>query len=139
MSKIDRKYYKWNDSESEFGIKLGMDKSELLSANAITELVANKELEYEGKNGYPWRINFKDDKVDQIWFHSNCVVDIKGFDFSKLAMKVGIEFLNSHFEAIPELNNREITLNEYNKADVLYIIYSDYFVRLIAIMRKNYA
>ena len=46
---------------------------------------------------------------------------------------------NTHFEEIPELNNREITLKEYNKSDVLYIIYSDFFVRLIAIIRKNYA
>ena len=70
MSKIDRKYYKWNDSESDFGIKLGMNKSELLSANVITEIIANEELEYEGNNGCPWRINFKDDIVEQIWFNS---------------------------------------------------------------------
>ncbi len=139
MSKIDRKYYKWNDSESDFGIKLGMDKSKLLSANVITEIFTNKESEYEGNNGCPWRINFKDDVVEQIWFNSNCVVNIKGFDFSEHEMKIGVEFLNSHFEKIPELNNREITLNEYNKSDVLYIIYSDFFVRLIAIVRKNYA
>jgi hypothetical protein len=138
LSKKDRKYYRWNDSESDFGIKLGQKKSELLSSNIITEIVVNEELEYEGKNGFPWRINFKDDEVDQIWFDSYSVLNIKGFDLLESEMKIGVEFLNANFEEIPELNKGEISLNEYKKSHVLYILYSDFFVRLVAILRKNY-
>jgi hypothetical protein len=139
LSIIDRKYYKWNDSESDFEIKLGMDKYELLSANIIRQRIVCEELEYEGIDGCPWRIHFKNNKVEQIWFNSDCDVDIKGFDFSKRKMKVGVEFLNTHFKKIPELDNREITLKEYRKSDVLYVIYGDFFVRLIAIIRRNCA
>lgn len=140
MSKKDHKYYKWNDSESDFKIKLGQKKSELLASNIIKEIIANEVLEYEGENNCPWRIKFTDEKVEQIWFNSNCVVNIKGFDFSEHEIKVGVEFLNSHFEEITELNKKEIDLKDYNKSDVLYIIYSDFFVRQIAIIkRKNYA
>ena len=137
LGKIDRKYYKWKDSESDFKIKLGQRKSDLLSSNLINEIVANEELEYQGENGCPWRVHFKDDKVEQIWFNSNCKVDIKGFDLSEREMKVGVEFLNSNFEEISKLNKKEINLAEYDKSDVLYVIYSDFFVRMIALIKKT--
>jgi len=114
-----------------------MDKSELLTANIIREVIINEELQYQGSHGCPWRVHFKDDKLEQIWFNSDCIVFLKGFNISEKPKEPAIEFLNSHFELIPELNNKEINLKEYEESDVLLLIYTDSWLRLLAVIRKN--
>ena len=108
--KTDKIYYIWDDNNSEFNIKLGMSKSKLISSGYVTEIVRNQEKEYIGKNGFPWRIKFKNERVEQIWFNNDYGFTIKGKDVYSLEMDNVLNFLNSHFEQIPELIKNKTTL-----------------------------
>ena len=137
MNRVVHKYYKWNDSKTELSIKLGEDKTVLISNKKIIEFIANEEIEYKGLDGYPWRIGFKNDKVDLIWFNFENKFKLKGFNFSESSLEDTQNFMTSHFEEILELNDRLIKLNEYTECDVIFTIHSDFCFRLIGIKRKS--
>jgi hypothetical protein len=136
---IQKRYYIWDDKKFDFPIKLGMSKTELLQKGLVLEVYSNEksEVEYSGVNELPWRIDFKDDFVDKMWFNQQNDFIYDNTDLKEEVINHGEPSIEIKFEKIPELTNKEVELKNYQNTDVLYIVLGDFFIRMIGILRKT--
>jgi len=137
MSKIDRTYFKWNEKLTHLNIKLGDSKESLMSKGLIKEIINEGEIDFEGVDGTPWRVNFDGDKVSKIWFNrdSSFKIDeteISGENYEKIK-----PILESKFQSLnSEIMNVE-EMKSFTDSDVLYVICRDFFITLIGIIKTK--
>lgn len=136
---IQKRYYKWDDSKFEFPIKLGQTKSELVNSGLITEIkdAETGKTNYTGVNGTPWRINFHNDLVDQIWFNHENDFIYNTLDLKDEVMRNGEKALQARFEIIDELTNKNPELKDFEGKQVLYVVLGDFVIRMIALIDKK--
>lgn len=74
-----------DESKLTFPIRLGDSKSKLLKQGLIQkhQSLEDAQAYYTGINGSPWRINFMDDEVHQIWYNNKRPVLIDHIDISQ--------------------------------------------------------
>ena len=127
---IQKKYFKWDDSKNEHPVKLRQSKDDLIEAVLISKLPNNehKSAEYTGIDGFPAKVIFNGDLVEQIWFDQGNEFWYEGINLKEKVMNEGADCLWDYFE--------EVTA-EYQGGDVLYAVISDGFVMMMALIAKS--
>lgn len=138
MSKIDKTFFRWTPGVIDCPINLNDSKESLLAKGLIKEVRKDGETEYKGIEGTPWKINFQNDKVDQIWFDRNSTFKIDGVEISRSKYVEILDIIESNFQSLHLEIRSTDELNSYGGSDVLYIICRDFYVTLIAIIRRTY-
>lgn len=137
MSKIDRTYFKWDEKLTHLNIKLGDSKESLMSKGLIKEIENEGEIEFEGVDGTPWRVNFDGDKVSKIWFNSNSSFKINKTEISGENYEKIKPILESKFQSLnSEIKNVD-DIKSYANSDVLYVICKDFFTTIIGIIKTK--
>jgi len=136
MSKVDRKYFKWDPKSTRLDINLGDTKEFLLREKLIEEIESEGEIDYSGRNGIPWRVSFKDESVSSIWFKRNNSFKINGTEILREIYAEIEPILESNLQSLnSEIKNIE-EYKSYTDSNVLHIICRDFFVDMIAIVKK---
>ena len=138
MSKIDRVFYEWDNQFFNLKYKLGADVSILLKDKNLRKVINEEtgEVEFEGVNGIPQRIVLKDDKIVAIWLSGRSKIPNNNMLFE-------LQFDNLLFELDKRLKplNEKIRniedLKAYKESDVLYLVFRDFFVTLIGILKRK--
>ena len=135
MSKIDRYFYRFDSSKWGSNVHLGDDRNELLVLGLIEECEGEKENDYHGSNGNPWRIGFFNDQVSNIWYNRENSFQIQGKEIMGEEFNSIKRTIENNFENLNESIKDAKEMNQYKESDVLYIICRDFYVALIAIIR----
>ncbi len=135
MSKIDRSYHLFEDGKLELPFELGSIKKTLLDERLIEEIIKDEKVDFEGKEGSPWRVNFETNRVTQVWFNRDSKLRLGGRNICGEAQEVVEPLLDDNFQNL----NHEIETVEQMKSSgktIIYVVYRDYFGTLIGIVKN---
>jgi len=137
MSSKQIRYYKWDKTFFDLEYDLGSPLS-LIDNNDNFEKIINEEsgeTEYIGKSGVPNRITLKNNKVHVIWLSARKELP-KNNDLFNLDIKELEPKLNEILHPLNDKIKNHEDLFEYKENDVLMVIFRDFFVTLIGILKK---
>jgi len=137
MGKIDKTYFKWNPQLADCEIRLGASKDVLLSQGIIKEITNEGEIDYQGLNQSPWRINFKKDKVVSIWYNRDSSFKIGGIEILGTKYAEIESVLQTNFSSLNSKIRNVEEMKSYTESDILYVICRDFFVALVAVIRTR--
>lgn len=137
MSLIQRRYYEWDSDFFELEHDLYTDISKLSNDSSLEKYIneETKNVEFRGKNNTPHVITLKNNKVDSIWFTRQAPLPKNNLLF-KLSINELTEELDTQLISLNDVIKTDSDLKNYNKSNVLYLVFRDSFITHIAVLNK---
>lgn len=137
MSLIQRKYYVWDNQLFNLEYDLGTDISRLIKTPNLVQVVneESNEIEFKGLNGNPHRITLKNNKIDSVWFSNRS--ELPNNSLFKLPINELLERLDIRLKSLNHEICTQEDLKEYDKSNVLFLIFRDYHISYIGVLKKH--
>ena len=121
---IEKRNWKWDEGKNQTKFKLGLEINEFISEGLLNK--SEEEGYYEGKDGYPWKIQVVDGKINAIFFRKEFFPfpDMKIWDLDLL------EFEN-------EVNKILQPFKEHDKGNRLHVVFREFFVAMVCIISEE--